>query len=127
MGTVTTNARAAVDALRAKGKKVGLAKLRTFRPFPSRQVRALAEEVGTLGVVDRSFTFGAAGAAFTEVAAEAARARVRPALAGFIAGLGGRDVPPEACARMFEALLGGKAGEAEWLDLRERKEAAAHA
>lgn len=127
MGTMTTNARAAVDAMRDRGKKVGLAKLRIFRPFPEREVRSLAGEVGALGVVDRSFTFGAAGPAFTEVAAAAARAKERPALTDFVAGLGGRDVPPKAIEAMLEALLAGSAGEVEWPGLRTRAEVAPHA
>ena len=68
MGTATTTARGVVDAMRADGHKVGLAKLRTFRPFPVQELRELATLVDRVGVLDRSFTFGAAGAAFTEVA-----------------------------------------------------------
>ncbi len=54
MGTASTTARRVVDELRSEGKKVGLAKLRLFRPFPVEECRALARSAGRLGVVDRS-------------------------------------------------------------------------
>ena len=122
MGTATTTARAVVDKLRSEGLRVGLAKLRSFRPFPQREVRALAKEVGTVGVLDRSFTFGPTGAAATEVQAALYRAPQRPGFAGFIGGLGGRDITPQAVEGMFRRLLSGAASECEWVDLREAAE-----
>jgi 2-oxoisovalerate ferredoxin oxidoreductase alpha subunit len=121
MGTATTTARAAVDALRARGHKVGLAKLRVFRPFPAAAIRRLAASVDRLGVVDRSFTYGAAGPAFTEVAA-AAYDVPRPLLRGYVAGLGGRDIAPRDVEDMFARLLRADRPGVEWVGLRTRAE-----
>jgi len=85
MGTATTTAKGVVDALRAAGKKVGLAKLRAFRPFPVSELRDLAAHVDRIGVLDRSFTFGAAGAAFTEIAGALYPTDHRPVLRDFVA------------------------------------------
>ncbi len=125
MGTAASTARFVVDRLRARGKKVGLAKLRMFRPFPVHEVCDLAATVGRIGVMDRSFTFGATGPAYTEIAAALHGGVARPILRNFIAGLGGRDVTPEAIERMYESLLKDRGPEVEWIDLkREAKEVA---
>jgi 2-oxoisovalerate ferredoxin oxidoreductase alpha subunit len=125
MGTATTTTRSVVDELRSQGKKVGLAKLRVFRPFPTDEIRALGKRVGRLGVVDRSFTFGAAGAAMTEVAAALYGTGDSAQLTGFFAGIGGRDVTPGTIRRMFSELLSGDRTATHWVDLEEQ-EASAH-
>lgn len=117
MGTAATTARGVVDELRADGTKVGLAKLRMFRPFPVRELRALAASVDRLGVMDRSFTFGAQGAAATEVAAALYAAPHRPSISGFLAGIGGRDVTPAEVRRMYRGLLADAPAEVRWVDL----------
>jgi len=122
MGTATTTARSVVDAMRGEGKKVGLAKLRMFRPFPVEALRGLASEVDRIGVLDRSFTFGAAGAAYTEVAGALYGASRRPLLRDYVAGLGGRDVTPATIRLAFEYLLNDEGPEVTWLGLKRRKE-----
>ena len=121
MGTATTTARGVVDAMREDGHKVGLAKLRTFRPFPVQELRDLASRVDRLGVLDRSFTFGAAGAAFTEVAGALYPSAHRPLLRGFIAGLGGRDVTAATVKEAFLDLLTRDAAESQWVELKTRE------
>ncbi len=123
MGTATTTARSVVDRLRERGHKVGLAKLRVFRPFPVRAVRELASTVDRIGVLDRSFTFGAAGAAYTEVASALYGGRHRPVLRDFVAGLGGRDLPVATIEGIYESLLAHPEPELDWPDLRRRREA----
>jgi pyruvate/2-oxoacid:ferredoxin oxidoreductase alpha subunit len=119
MGTSTTTARTVVDEMRAAGKKVGLAKLRLFRPFPNEEIRALGATVDRLGVADRSYTFGPMGAAATEVSAALYPSSHRPAVTGFYAGIGGRDVTPHVVRRMYESLLSGAAPEVHWEDIEE--------
>jgi len=119
MGTSTTTARGVVDEMRAEGKKVGLAKLRLFRPFPNEEVRTLASSVDRIGVADRSYTFGPMGAAGTEVSAALYPSPHHPSITGFYAGVGGRDVTPHVVRRMYEALLGGEVPEVHWEDIEE--------
>jgi pyruvate/2-oxoacid:ferredoxin oxidoreductase alpha subunit len=126
MGTASTTARSVVDALRSEGKKVGLAKLRVFRPFPDREVLALARTVGRIGVLDRSFTFGRWGAAETEVRASLYDAPTRPAVMGFVGGIGGRDVTPALLRRVFESLLAGTHEDPRWVDLEPAEEVPVH-
>jgi pyruvate/2-oxoacid:ferredoxin oxidoreductase alpha subunit len=126
MGTMTTTARQVVDELRSKGRKVGLAKLRLFRPFPSDEVRRLAKTADRIGVVDRSWCFGAMGPAATEVSAALYTASDRPTVQSFLSGIGGRDVTPRDVHRMFEALLAGEPTETRWMDLEDDKEPTIH-
>ncbi|HWQ61801.1 MAG TPA: pyruvate ferredoxin oxidoreductase [Negativicutes bacterium] len=111
MGTVTGTARIVVDQLRAGGQKVGLVKVRYFRPFPNEAFAALAPRLKGLGVIDRDLSFGNAGALYTEVKAALAGAGAMPATINFVAGLSGRDITKENLATMFgklTALAGGK-------------------
>ncbi len=119
MGTATTTARGVVDEMRAAGHKVGLAKLRLFRPFPDDEIRRLATQVGRIGVVDRSYTFGRMGPAATEVSAALYSGGARPPLSSFLAGIGGRDITPHEVRRMYETLLEGRTPTTHWEDLEE--------
>ncbi len=120
MGTATTTAKGVVDAMRQDGHKVGLAKLRTFRPFPTQELRELAAGVDRIGVLDRSFTFGGAGAAFTEVAGALYSLPQRPILRDFVAGLGGRDITAITVREAFLDLLTRDGPESAWVELKSR-------
>jgi pyruvate/2-oxoacid:ferredoxin oxidoreductase alpha subunit len=126
MGTMSTTARGVVDELRADGQKVGLARLRVFRPFPVAAIRSLAHTVDRIGVVDRSYTFGALGAAATEVRSALYGRTPAPLVTSFLAGIGGRDVTPALLRRMFETLLAGPPAEIEWFDLPPPPEVPVH-
>ncbi|HEC82349.1 MAG TPA: pyruvate ferredoxin oxidoreductase, partial [Thermoplasmatales archaeon] len=106
VGTVTGTAREVVDELREKGKKVGLIKLRFYRPFPAEEIKKIAENVSAIGVYDRAISYGVGGPLFIET---------RNALYGldlpvlnFLAGLGGRDVVKGDIEKMYEILLKAK-------------------
>jgi pyruvate/2-oxoacid:ferredoxin oxidoreductase alpha subunit len=109
-GTVTSTARHVVNEARARGERVGLVKVKMFRPFPTRElVRALAA-VPRIAVLDRNISPGSAGifAAELRAALYDVSAAQRPQVSGFIVGLGGRDVTPvviEEC--VARARLGG--------------------
>ncbi len=91
LGSTAGTARVAVKAMRKKGVKVGLLKLRVFRPFPREEILNLLKGLKAVAVMDRSDSFGAfGGPVFSEV---------RSALLGedtqvvnYIYGLGGRDI-----------------------------------
>ena len=58
MGSMSGNAKIAVEELRAEGKPVGLLRIRSFRPFPKEDFRELAKKVKVIAVVDRSVSRG---------------------------------------------------------------------
>jgi pyruvate/2-oxoacid:ferredoxin oxidoreductase alpha subunit len=117
--TAVSTARIAVDELRSLGFPVGLAKLRTFRPFPVDEIRSLAERVGRIGVLDRNVSFGATGMIYQETKAVLYNAPVRPKVFGFIAGLGGRDITTETIKDIFSFLMNHDTPECEtvWVGL----------
>jgi len=120
-GSVASTAKDVVDSMRGRGIKVGLARIRAFRPFPDKEFKALASKVDGIGVLDRSYTFGAAGAMFTEIKATACSGSKRPMMKNYIAGLGGRDITPKIIERVFEDIQlvtkRGEEPEVEWVDV----------
>jgi pyruvate/2-oxoacid:ferredoxin oxidoreductase alpha subunit len=104
IGTVTSTAREVVDRYRAEGKKVGLVKLRFFRPFPIEEMRAIGKKTKAMGVYDRSVSFGSGGPGFIEVKYSLYGHSNIP-VTNFLAGLGGRDVTMEDIELMFDKTL----------------------
>jgi pyruvate ferredoxin oxidoreductase alpha subunit len=95
-GGICEVAMEAVDQLCRQGKKVGLLKLRLWRPFPFAEFRQKIYGIKKLVVIDRALsTGGPGGPVFSEVRSVLYDQKKRPQIFGFIAGLGGRDVPPE--------------------------------
>jgi len=118
-GSVVSTARQVVDQMRAEGKKVGLGKLRTLRPFPSAEVNGLIGGKAAVGVLDRSYSFGSGGALFSEIRGAAYGRSGSPRIKDYVAGIGGRDVTPEVLRGIYEDLLSGRGGESDvaWVDL----------
>jgi pyruvate ferredoxin oxidoreductase alpha subunit len=103
MGTASSTAHEVVDDLRGEGKKVGLVKLRFWRPYPREQLRRIAEKVKAVGVFDRAVSYGVGGPSFIEFR-NAAYGLDVPTM-NFIGGLGGRDVSLADIRFMYERLL----------------------
>lgn len=123
MGSVLGTLREAVDMLRAEGVKVGLVKVRSFRPFPSEELRQALGGAGAVAVFDRALSFGSQGILATEVKMALYDAPKRPLVMGLMAGFGGREVNLETVReivnRARQALETGQvSGEAEFVDLK---------
>ncbi len=103
MGSLTETAMNAVDLLRDEGKKVGLLRLRLWRPFPLRDFIKAIGKVKAIGVVDRAVSHGATGGPVgIEVRSALYQSNKRPKIVNFIAGLSGRDVTVEDFIELFE-------------------------
>ena len=94
-GSTASTAKDAVDIMRREGRKIGLARVKLFRPFPNEEIRELASKVNKLIVIDRNISFGNQGIFFNEIKASLYNEKNRPPIYGFIAGLGGRDMKIE--------------------------------
>ena len=93
IGSSAGTAKAAVDLLRTKGVKVGLVKLRVFRPFPGEELAAALYGVKALAVMDKSEGFSACGGPlFAEVRGALYGLEQRPPAVNYVYGLGGRDI-----------------------------------
>jgi 2-oxoisovalerate ferredoxin oxidoreductase alpha subunit len=115
MGAIGAESKAAIDELQKKGVKIGLARVRTFRPFPSDQILQLSKQADLI-VIDRNISIGSEGALFSEVKA-ALYGKSDAKVHGFIAGLGGKDVPYTDIQMICEKAINGKAKESEWYGL----------
>jgi len=94
IGSMTTAARRAVDRLRSEGERVGLVKIRFLRPFPDVELRKIASKVKAIGVVDRMMLHGTrGGGVYHDTKAALYNAESRIPILGFVAGMGGEDIP----------------------------------
>ena len=97
LGSTGGTASAAVDAMRDRGVKAGLLKLRVFRPFPAARIVEAISNAKAVGVMDRSISFGFGGPVVSEFRA-AAYGKLTTPIQSFIYGLGGRDITvPDIC------------------------------
>mgnify|MGYP004578276579 FL=1 len=126
IGSSAGTAKEAVNELREQGRKVGLIKVRAFRPFPSEEIVDALKNVKAFAVMDKDDSFnGHCGPMFAEVAASMYAAGVSaPKGISYIYGLGGRDVRVESIQHVFaelaEIAATGVTGETyRYLDVRE--------
>ncbi len=124
MGTMGSDAKIAVNKMRKEGLKVGAARVRVFRPFPLEEIREFSEQAQMLATIDRHISFGMEGFLASETRASLLSQKDPPLVAGFIAGLGGRDVTSgtieKIAKKSLEWMRTGKVEkETEWVDLRE--------
>jgi pyruvate/2-oxoacid:ferredoxin oxidoreductase alpha subunit len=121
-GTITSTARTVVDARREAGERLGLAKVKLFRPFPTAQLRALLRGCDRVAVLDRNVSPGHGG-----IFAEELRSALfdlpadeRPAVFGYVLGLGGRDVTPAVINDVIDRTAAAAAPEREdlWVGVK---------
>ena len=104
-GTVTSTSRVVIDRLREEGVKVGLLKVKMFRPFPMDEIKRVLKGIGKVGVIDRNISFGHGGIFAQEIRSAFCNEDERPMVFGFIMGLGGRDVTPDAIEDAIKVTL----------------------
>jgi len=95
-GSITGTSRVVVDEWRARGERVGLLKMRMFRPFPFDAVREALAGARKVAIVDRNISQGCGGIFASEIKSALYGAGHQPVLYPFIIGLGGRDVTPHS-------------------------------
>jgi pyruvate ferredoxin oxidoreductase alpha subunit len=113
LGSTAGTAKDVIDEYRDRGVKVGLLKLRLFRPFPAAAVAAALAGMKVIGVLDKSASFGGwGGPVFTEIrSALYASPAGRPPVHNWIYGLGGRDTDLRQIAEVIDTLAAAAAGE----------------
>ncbi|TKJ17286.1 pyruvate ferredoxin oxidoreductase [Candidatus Woesearchaeota archaeon B3_Woes] len=99
MGTIAGTSKVVVDELRVKGQKVGLMKVRLFRPFPKEEIIKALEKSKDIIVLDRNISLGNNGALFTEIR-DCMYGR-KCNIKGYVVGLGGRDVTKKHIKKAF--------------------------
>lgn len=102
MGTLCSTARVVVDEMREKGKKVGLIKIKSFRPFPQEKLRNVCKKLKGLAVIDRSVCPGNNGTLFIETKEALCGSKIK--ISSFIAGLGGRDITKKHLEKALQSI-----------------------
>lgn len=105
IGSAAGTAKQAVDDLRAQGKKVGVIKLRVFRPFPADELAHALKNCKAVAIMDRTESYnGNGGPLGSEVTAGLFRNKVMIHAVNYIYGLAGRDFTVEDVYAIFAEL-----------------------
>jgi pyruvate ferredoxin oxidoreductase alpha subunit len=111
LGSSAGTTKDVIDEYREKGVKIGLLKLRMFRPFPTSELSEVLAGRKVVGVLDRSASFGGfGGPVFTEIRS-ALYGKSQVPVYNWIYGLGGRDYEMKHAAEVIEALQRVAAGD----------------
>lgn len=122
-GTAAGTCRHVISQLRLRGEKVGMLKMKMFRPFPAERVRSALKNVEKVAVVDRNFSFGVGGIFAQELRAALYALERRPQIFSYIAGLGGRDITTETFEEIVLRTLRSDRPEPEsiWIGLSSKE------
>lgn len=106
IGSAAGTAKAAIEDIRkTTGKKVGLLKIRVFRPFPDEEIAEALKNVKSVAILDRSEMFsGTGGPLGAEVTAALYRAKCQAEVVNYIYGLGGRDITVDNFKGVYDEL-----------------------
>ncbi len=99
-GSITSTARVAIKNLRAQGEKIGLLKVRLFRPFPVEAIQIALKGKKKIAVIDRNISLGSGGIFCQELRAALVHSSDHPFTYNYIAGIGGADVTPEVIEKI---------------------------
>lgn len=123
MGCATGTAKVVVDKKREEGLKVGLIKIRMFRPSPAERLIQALNGKKAIGVIDRSACYAwMCGHNFVELKTLLSDLQTpHPILLDFIAGLGGADITAQHVERVIDRTFAAARGEKQqtvtWLSL----------
>ncbi|MCC7550346.1 MAG: pyruvate ferredoxin oxidoreductase [Methanobacterium sp.] len=115
MGSVCGTIKDVIDSLRDEGEKIGLLKLRVFRPFPTQEMKEVLEKASKVAVLDKNISFGMGGVLYNNI-----KSKTNADAYGFIAGLGGRDITPEYIKEIV-AKTKNPTREIEWIGLKKEE------
>lgn len=105
MGSAAGTAKQAADDLRDKGKKVGVIKLRVFRPFPADELADALKNCKAVAIMDRTESYnGCGGPLGAEVVAALYRKKVFIETVNYVYGLAGRDFTVEDVYEIFDEI-----------------------
>ena len=102
-GTIATTLKDVVDKRRGRGEKVGMIRIKMFRPFPAEELVALCGTAGKIGVLDRNYAAGSGGIFWQEVKA-CLQGEGGKVVQGYLTGVGGGDVVPRLVHEVVDDL-----------------------
>jgi pyruvate ferredoxin oxidoreductase alpha subunit/oxalate oxidoreductase subunit alpha len=106
-GAHAVTCRSAIRYLRQNGYKVGMCRLRWFRPFPDIALKEILPKFKVVGVIDTNTSYGAAGGGgvlLVETRASVSELTKKPLIQGFTSGLGGETITHDEFFKMAEMM-----------------------
>ncbi|MEL4305824.1 pyruvate synthase subunit PorA [Methanococcoides sp. LMO-2] len=124
MGSIVGTIKDVIDKLRANGVKVGLLKVRSFRPFPVEAIHNVIKDAKVVVALDKNISIGLnEGALFTETKGSLYNTKIDVPVIGFMIGQGGRDIPVETIENIVDeakkVMDSGITVESQFTDLKE--------
>ncbi len=96
MGSVLGTIKDVVDGLRDSGKKIGVLKVRSFRPFPGDEIVAALQNIQNVIVIEKAISPGKGGILSMEIRDVLYKHKMASIVVnGYTLGLGGRDITPK--------------------------------
>ncbi len=112
MGALGAESKVAIDEMREEGIRIGLARVRSLRPFPNEDILNMARNARII-VIDRNICLGMGGALFNEVRS-VLYGKIDTGLYGYVVGLGGKDVTYKDIIKMCKDAMNKKEVGYEW-------------
>lgn len=116
MGSICSTIKDVVDELREQGEKVGLVRVRVFRPFPVEEIYDAIKGASNVGVIDKNFSFSIGGVLHNNI-----KSMMDVNAAGFIVGLGGRDIKPSHIKEVVEKTK-NPSNKPQWIGLNKEEQ-----
>ncbi len=121
LGSVIGTIKDAIDKMRSEGIKVGLVKVRCYRPFPVEALKKALKDASVIAVLEKDVSIGNEAGLVTDLKAAFYNSKIRTPIVGFTAGLGGRDITVNDIRKMVDKAAAARKGienEFEFLALR---------
>jgi pyruvate ferredoxin oxidoreductase alpha subunit len=106
MGSYSENAMEAVDKMQSEGRKVGLVRIRLWRPFPYTALLEAVSGAKNIIVLDRAMSLGGPPPVCSEIRSALYPQAKRPQVVSVVGGLGGRDISPDDFEKLIDIGLG---------------------
>lgn len=104
-----------IDKMRKENKKVGLLKIKLYRPFPYKDIKNILEKLSSknIAVMDRAISKGALPPLYTDILSACSKLNKKPKIQSIVFGLGGREIKEKEIENIFNNLLSNKINEDE--------------
>ncbi|MBM3252857.1 MAG: pyruvate ferredoxin oxidoreductase [Candidatus Omnitrophica bacterium] len=116
MGSIVSTMKEVADELRQKNERIGVLKIRTFRPFPDKEITNCLRDKKIIVVLEKAISLGYGSILANEIKSVLYAQGSTPRINSFIAGLGGRDISKDTIKKAIERSKKEKI-ELEFLDL----------
>ena len=121
--TMATTAREVVKQRREAGEKIGLAKIKMYRPFPAEELRQACKTASRVAVLDRNYAAGAGGIFWQDTCVAFQGHRDDLLIQNYLTGLCGGDVTPAVIDEIIGDLTARNAvGEPVWMGINPGEE-----